>query len=415
MHDTLPLLKHTDFPPLRRAAAGHAAGQPRLPLQPELPALPRQRRAEPHRDDGRRHRRPGAAGAARARHRHARPDRRRARAEPAFPPPGAPARAPLGVRGHRPLQPDHPVRARAGGPGGVPGRTRAWRSWPRCPATRWPTSTASAATACSTAASPACRRLNALGYGQPGSRPRAESRLQPAGRRAAAAAGRAGGRLQARAGGALRHPLQPPVRAGQHADPALRQHAGLQGQFAGYMQLAARPAYRAENLDDGDVHAARQRGLRRATLYDCDFNQMLGLPARLRRQACAARTCAICCTHDAAGSPIRVADHCYGCTAGQGSSCGGALEAEAGGLMKATPHGRSSREPGPVRLGCRSSCRCSTRPPASWPRWRRWHPCARAATKSSSSTAAAATARRRCCQGRWPTACWQRRAAARGR
>jgi len=27
-----------------------------------------------------------------------------------------------------------------------------------------------------------------------------------------------------------------------------------------------------------------------------------------------------------AGEPIAVRDHCYGCTAGQGSSCGGALE-----------------------------------------------------------------------------------------
>ena len=26
-----------------------------------------------------------------------------------------------------------------------------------------------------------------------------------------------------------------------------------------------------------------------------------------------------------AGNPIVVRDHCYGCTAGQGSSCGGAL------------------------------------------------------------------------------------------
>jgi uncharacterized protein DUF3641 len=25
------------------------------------------------------------------------------------------------------------------------------------------------------------------------------------------------------------------------------------------------------------------------------------------------------------GNPIQVADHCFGCTAGQGSSCGGAL------------------------------------------------------------------------------------------
>jgi hypothetical protein len=29
---------------------------------------------------------------------------------------------------------------------------------------------------------------------------------------------------------------------------------------------------------------------------------------------------------DFEGRPIRVAGHCYGCTAGQGSSCGGALK-----------------------------------------------------------------------------------------
>ena len=29
---------------------------------------------------------------------------------------------------------------------------------------------------------------------------------------------------------------------------------------------------------------------------------------------------------DLAGAPIRVADHCFGCTAGSGSSCGGALK-----------------------------------------------------------------------------------------
>jgi hypothetical protein len=29
------------------------------------------------------------------------------------------------------------------------------------------------------------------------------------------------------------------------------------------------------------------------------------------------------------GDPIIVADHCYGCTAGQGSSCGGALSVDA--------------------------------------------------------------------------------------
>jgi radical SAM/Cys-rich protein len=57
-------------------------------------------------------------------------------------------------------------------------------------------------------------------------------------------------------------------------------------------------------------------------LYDCDFNQMLGLPAgghtprRQLRQLL---------EHDPSGEPIAVADHCFGCTAGAGSSCGGAL------------------------------------------------------------------------------------------
>jgi len=30
--------------------------------------------------------------------------------------------------------------------------------------------------------------------------------------------------------------------------------------------------------------------------------------------------------HSLEGMPVVVADHCFGCTAGQGSSCGGALE-----------------------------------------------------------------------------------------
>lgn len=58
-------------------------------------------------------------------------------------------------------------------------------------------------------------------------------------------------------------------------------------------------------------------------LYDCDFNQMLEMPiphagkprSRLRD----------CIDLPVAGWPIQVGDHCYACTAGQGSSCGGAL------------------------------------------------------------------------------------------
>ena len=98
----------------------------------------------------------------------------------------------------------------------------------------------------------------------------AEPGLQPAGRRAAAAAGRAGGRLPARAGPALRHPLQPPVRADQHADPALRQHARQQRQLRRLHGAAARRLPRREP-GHGDVPQHRQR-------------RLAGRPVRLRLQ-----------------------------------------------------------------------------------------------------------------------------------
>jgi hypothetical protein len=59
-------------------------------------------------------------------------------------------------------------------------------------------------------------------------------------------------------------------------------------------------------------------------LYDCDFNQMLNLPAASATSARAHLRELL--EVDDFNNPIRVADHCYGCTAGQGSSCGGALE-----------------------------------------------------------------------------------------
>ncbi|NCA68817.1 MAG: radical SAM/Cys-rich domain protein [Sphingobacteriia bacterium] len=60
----------------------------------------------------------------------------------------------------------------------------------------------------------------------------------------------------------------------------------------------------------------------RGRLYDCDFNQMLGLD-----MACGAAGAHLrdLDPETLVGAPIRVADHCYGCTAGQGSSCSGAL------------------------------------------------------------------------------------------
>ena len=97
------------------------------------------------------------------------------------------------------------------------------------------------------------------------------------------------------------------------------------GTFASYLQLL-RGAYQADNL--ATVMCRTMLSVDwQGDLYDCDFNQMLGLPARL---AGAQRPhLRDLLTQDAGGEAIRTADHCYGCTAGQGSSCGGALEAPA--------------------------------------------------------------------------------------
>jgi len=62
----------------------------------------------------------------------------------------------------------------------------------------------------------------------------------------------------------------------------------------------------------------------RGNLYDCDFNQMLGLSLDLKNGETA--TLDDLGAMDLNGKEIRIADHCYGCTAGQGSSCGGALK-----------------------------------------------------------------------------------------
>ena len=59
-------------------------------------------------------------------------------------------------------------------------------------------------------------------------------------------------------------------------------------------------------------------------LSDCDFNQQLGLSLGTSGVRKHVRDLLI---SGLEAKPIRVAGHCFGCTAGQGSSCGGALDA----------------------------------------------------------------------------------------
>lgn len=92
-------------------------------------------------------------------------------------------------------------------------------------------------------------------------------------------------------------------------------------EFHDYMRLL-RGAHRDDNLA-GVMCKTLISVSWQGYVHDCDFNQMLGLPLG---PAAAPVHLTELLERTLAGQPIRVADHCYGCTAGQGSSCGGALD-----------------------------------------------------------------------------------------
>jgi radical SAM/Cys-rich protein len=98
------------------------------------------------------------------------------------------------------------------------------------------------------------------------------------------------------------------------------------GQFNDYMAVL-KGAHQDENLESvmcRTLVSVDWQGY----LYDCDFNQMLDLPLAIDREGGRRRVhVSELIGRDLGGNPIAVRDHCYGCTAGQGSSCGGAFGA----------------------------------------------------------------------------------------
>lgn len=94
------------------------------------------------------------------------------------------------------------------------------------------------------------------------------------------------------------------------------------GTFDSYLDLL-QASHRDANLD-----AVMCRSLLsvdwEGRLYDCDFNQQLDLSAGWRPNERAPQLADLLGQAPGA-APIRVAGHCFGCTAGSGSSCGGAL------------------------------------------------------------------------------------------
>ena len=94
------------------------------------------------------------------------------------------------------------------------------------------------------------------------------------------------------------------------------------GTFQTYMDLL-QASYQEANL--GGVMCRNTVSVDwQGWLSDCDFNQQLGLPLGTSGVQ---RHLRDLLKTDLFDQSIRVAGHCYGCTAGQGSSCGGALDA----------------------------------------------------------------------------------------
>jgi radical SAM/Cys-rich protein len=94
------------------------------------------------------------------------------------------------------------------------------------------------------------------------------------------------------------------------------------GEFESYMTLL-KDAFSVANMNG--LMCINQLSIDwQGYVYDCDFNQMLNMNVRHPQSFQKLHISDVLDT-DMANIPVRIADHCYGCTAGQGSSCGGAL------------------------------------------------------------------------------------------
>ena len=98
-------------------------------------------------------------------------------------------------------------------------------------------------------------------------------------------------------------------------------HLKLRGEYDQYTQLIA--TYFIAATSDQVLCRNRVSVGWDGTIYDCDFNQMLDLPIRNARGE--VLNISFLSVEQLLERTIAVGNHCYACTAGCGSSCGGAL------------------------------------------------------------------------------------------
>jgi radical SAM/Cys-rich protein len=98
-------------------------------------------------------------------------------------------------------------------------------------------------------------------------------------------------------------------------------HLKLRGEYDRYMELLE-TSFNAATLEQVMCRNLISVGWD-GSIYDCDFNQMLDLP--IRDVDGKALSILSLSSDQLLSPPITVSNHCYACTAGSGSSCGGAL------------------------------------------------------------------------------------------
>ena len=164
------------------------------------------------------------------------------------------------------------------------------------------------------------RRLNELGYGEPNSQLEIDLVHNPVGPRLPPAQGPLEDDYKAELfntyGIKFNHLLtitNMPIARFKHA--LIRD-----GEFDAYMQTLV-DSFQASNLDNlmcRNLLSVDWRGY----VYDCDFNQMLKMPLGTSRGGVHLSELTF---RELNATSVNVDSHCFGCTAGQGSSCGGAL------------------------------------------------------------------------------------------
>jgi radical SAM/Cys-rich protein len=98
-------------------------------------------------------------------------------------------------------------------------------------------------------------------------------------------------------------------------------HLKLRGEYEQYMELLE-DSFNVSTLDQVMCRNLISVGWE-GTIYDCDFNQMLDLP--IRNAEGKAFNISTLSVDQVQHLAVTVGNHCYACTAGSGSSCGGAL------------------------------------------------------------------------------------------